>query len=92
MTNPPNPFGFPRRMTAMFADAELEAKEGLYEIGTVATVRVRLSRTRDMESTVRIPITVTHHAGATRGVDYYASDIPSQLIFLARSGQSSPSA
>ena len=68
------------RMRVTFADAELEAKEGLYEIGTVATVRVQLSRPRNKESTVVIPITVTRH-GATAGVDY-ANDIPRSITFL----------
>ena len=82
VTDPPNPLGLSRRMRVSFADAELEAKEGQYSNGSVATVRVRLSRRRDMESTVIIPITVTPHDGARPGVDYVASDIPSQLTFL----------
>ena len=82
VTDPPNPLGFSKRMKVTFADAELEAKEGLYDNGRVATVRVQLSRRRDMESTVVIPITVTHHGGAAPGVDYDAGDVPSQLTFL----------
>ena len=42
-------------------------------------MRVRLTRHRDMESTVIIPIHRTLH-GATEGVDY--SDVPDHLIFL----------
>ena len=70
-----------RRMRVTFADAELEAKEGLYEIGTVATVRVQLSRPRNKESTVVIPITVTRH-GTTTATDYAGGDIPSSITFL----------
>ena len=70
-----------RQMRATFADAELEAKEGLYEIGTVATVRVQLSRPRNKESTVVIPITVTRH-GTTSAADYAGADIPSSITFL----------
>ena len=82
VTNPPpNIFQSPRQVSVSFADAELEATEGQYELGTVATVRVRLSRRRDVERTVTIPITVTAH-GAAPGVDYVATDIPSQLTFL----------
>ena len=91
VTNRPNIFQTPRSVWVSFANAELEAKEGQYEIGTVATVRVRLARHRDMERTVTIPITVTPHDGARPGVDYVATDIPSQLTF--QPGQtSSPSA
>ena len=43
VTDPPNPLGFSKRMRVSFADAELEAKEGQYSNGCVATVRVRLS-------------------------------------------------
>ena len=70
-----------RRMRVTFADAELEAKEGLYEIGTVATVRVQLSRPRNKESTVTIPITVTRHGTAT-AADYAGAGIPSSITFL----------
>ncbi len=70
-----------RRMRVTFADAELEAKEGLYEIGTVATVRVQLSRPRNKESTVVIPITVTRH-GTTTAADYAGAGIPSSITFL----------
>ena len=70
-----------RQMRVTFADAELEAKEGLYEIGTVATVRVQLSRPRNKESTVVIPITVTRH-GTTTAADYAGADIPSSITFL----------
>ena len=70
-----------RRMKLTFADAELEAKEGLYEIGTVATVQVQLSRPRNKESTVVIPITVTRHGTAT-AADYAGADIPSSITFL----------
>ena len=70
-----------QRMRVTFADAELEAKEGLYEIGTVATVRVQLSRPRNKESTVTIPITVTRH-GTTTAADYAGADIPSSSTFL----------
>ena len=70
-----------RQMKVTFADAELEAKEGLYEIGTVATVRVQLSRPRNKESTVVIPITVTRH-GTTTAADYAGADIPSSITFL----------
>ena len=69
------------QMRVTFADAELEAKEGLYEIGTVATVRVQLSRPRNKESTVVIPITVTPH-GTTTAADYAGADIPSSITFL----------
>ena len=81
VTNPPNRFGFPRRLRVTFADAELEAKEGLYEIGTVATVRVRLTRHREMERTITIPINVTQH-GTTTATDYAGTDIPSSITFL----------
>ena len=67
------------RLRVTFADAELEAKEGLYDSGSVATVRVQLSRPRNKESTVIIPILRNPH-GATAGVDY--SDVPDHLIFL----------
>ena len=70
------------QMRVTFADAELEAKEGLYEIGTVATVRVQLSRPRNKESRLVIPITVNHHGGAAPGVDYDAGDVPSSITFL----------
>ena len=56
-------------------------KEGLYETGSVATVRVQLSRRRDMESTVTIPITVTRH-GTTTAADYAGAGIPSSITFL----------
>ena len=79
VTDPPNPLGFSKRMEVTFADAELEAKEGLYEIGSVATVRVQLSRRRDMESQVIIPIFRSLH-GATDGVDF--AGVPDNLIFL----------
>ncbi len=82
VTDPPNPLGFSKRMRVSFADAELDANEGEYSNGTTATVRIQLSRRRDMESTVVIPITVTHHDGAAPGVDYDAGDIPSRLTFL----------
>ena len=80
VTDPPNPLGLSKRMRVTFADAELEAKEGQYSNGTTATVRVQLSRRRDMESTVVIPITVTHHGGAAPGVDYAGADVPSSSI------------
>ena len=67
-------------MRVSFADAELEAKEGQYSNGCVATVRVRLDRRRDMESTVIIPIYRTLHGGATDGVDFAA--VPDHLVFL----------
>ena len=70
-----------RQMRVTFAEAELEAKEGLYEIGTVATVRVQLSRPRNKESTVVIPITMTRH-GTTTTADYAGADIPSSITFL----------
>ena len=70
-----------RRMRVTFADAELAAKEGLYEIGTVATVRVQLSRPRNKESTVVIPITVTRH-GSTTAADYAGAGIPGSITFL----------
>ena len=79
VTDPPNPLGFSKRMEVTFADAELEAKEGLYETGSVATVRVQLSRRRDMESQVIIPIFRSLH-GATDGVDF--AGVPDHLIFL----------
>ena len=80
VTDPPNPLGFSKRMRVSFADAELEAKEGQYSNGCVATVRVRLNRRRDMESTVIIPIVRNLHGGATDGVDFAA--VPDHLIFL----------
>ena len=80
VTDPPNPLGLSKRMRVSFADAELEAKEGQYSNGCVATVRVRLNRRRDMESTVIIPIYRTLHGGATDGVDFAA--VPDHLIFL----------
>ncbi len=80
VTDPPNPLGFSKRMRVSFADAELEAKEGQYSNGCVATVRVRLDRRRDMESTVIIPIVRNLHGGATDGVDFAA--VPDHLIFL----------
>ena len=70
-----------RRMRVTFAEAELEASEGQYEIGTVATVRVQLSRPRNKESAVTIPITVTRH-GTTTPADYAGADIPSSITFL----------
>ena len=79
VTDPPNPLGLSKRMRVTFADAELEAKEGLYETGSVATVRVQLSRYRNMESQVIIPIYRSLH-GATDGVDFAA--VPDHLIFL----------
>ena len=79
VTDPPNPLGFSKRMRVSFADEELEAKEGQYSNGCVATVRVRLDRRRDMESTVIIPIVRNLH-GATDGVDFAA--VPDHLIFL----------
>ncbi len=79
VTDPPNPLGFSKRMRVSFADAELEAKEGQYSNGCVATVRVQLSRRRDMESTVIIPIVRNLH-GATDGVDF--AGVPDHLIFL----------
>ena len=81
VTDPPNPLGLSRRMKVTFADAELEASEGQYEIGTVATVRVQLSRPRNKESTVNIPITVTRHGTAT-AADYAGAGIPSSITFL----------
>ena len=81
VTDPPNPLGLSRRMKVTFAYAELEAKEGLYEIGSVATVRVQLSRPRNKESTVVIPITVTRH-GTTTAADYAGAGIPSSITFL----------
>ena len=66
VTDPPNPLGFSKRMRVSFADAELEAREGQYSNGSVATVRVQLSRRRDMESTVIIPILRNLHGGARR--------------------------
>ena len=80
VTDPPNPLGFSKRMRVSFADAELEAKEGQYSNGCVATVRVRLNRRRDMESTVIIPIVRNLHGGATDGVDFAA--VPDYLTFL----------
>ena len=80
VTDPPNPLGFSKRMRVSFADAELEAKEGQYSNGCVATVRVRLDRRRDMESTVIIPIVRNLHGGATDGVDFAA--VPDYLTFL----------
>ena len=80
VTDPPNPLGFSKRMRVSFADAELEAKEGQYSNGTTATVRVQLSRRRDMESQVIIPIFRNLHGGATDGVDFAA--VPDHLIFL----------
>ena len=80
VTDPPNPLGFSKRMRVSFADEELEAKEGQYSNGCVATVRVRLDRRRDMESTVIIPIVRNLHGGATDGVDFAA--VPDHLIFL----------
>ena len=80
VTDPPNPLGFSKRMRVSFADAELEAKEGQYSNGCVATVRVRLDRRRDMESTVIIPIVRNLHGGATDGVDFAA--VPDHLTFL----------
>ena len=79
VTDPPNPLGFSKRMRVTFADAELEAREGQYSNGTTATVRVRLSRRRDMESQVIIPIFRSLH-GATDGVDF--AGVPDHLIFL----------
>ena len=81
VTDPPNPLGLSKRMRVTFADAELEAKEGQYSNGTTATVRVQLSRRRDMESTVVIPITVTRH-GTTTAADYAGAGIPSSITFL----------
>ena len=80
VTDPPNPLGFSKRMRVSFADAELDANEGQYSNGTTATVRVRLNRRRDMESTVIIPILRNLHGGATDGVDFAA--VPDHLIFL----------
>ena len=80
VTDPPNPLGFSKRMRVSFADPELEAREGQYSNGSVATVRVRLNRRRDMESTVIIPIVRNLHGGATDGVDFAA--VPDHLIFL----------
>ena len=79
VTDPPNPLGLSKRMRVTFADAELEAREGQYSNGTTATVRVRLSRRRDMESQVIIPIFRSLH-GATDGVDF--AGVPDHLIFL----------
>ena len=79
VTDPPNPLGFSRRMRGTFADAELEAKEGLYETGSVATVRIRLNRYRNRETQVIIPIFRSLH-GATDGVDF--AGVPDHLIFL----------
>ena len=45
-------------------------------------MRVQLSRPRNKESTVVIPITVNHHGGAAPGVDYDAGDVPSSITFL----------
>ncbi len=64
------------RVWASFLDAELEASGGNFENGRVTTVRVRLSRNRDIARTVTIPITVTPHGGATPGVDYVVTDTP----------------
>ena len=80
VTDPPNPLGFSKRMRVSFADVELDANEGQYSSGCVATVRVRLDRRRDMESTVIIPILRNLHGGATDGVDFAA--VPDHLIFL----------
>ena len=80
VTDPPNPLGFSKRMRVSFADPELEAREGQYSNGSVATVRVRLNRRRDMESQVIIPIFRNLHGGATDGVDFAA--VPDHLIFL----------
>ena len=81
VTNRPNTFLTSRRLWVNFADTELEATEGDLEYGRVATVRVWLGRHRDLEREVTIPITVTPHGGATPGVDYLTTDIPSQLTF-----------
>ena len=79
VTDPPNPLGFSKRMRVSFADEELDAKEGQYSNGCVATVRVRLDRRRDMESRVIIPIVRNLHGGATDGVDFAA--VPDYLVF-----------
>ena len=79
VTDPPNPLGLSRRMRGTFADAELEAKEGLYETGSVATVRIRLNRYSNRETQVIIPILRNLH-GATDGVDF--AGVPDHLIFL----------
>ena len=79
VTDPPNPLGLSRRMRGTFADAELEAKEGLYETGSVATVRIRLNRYSNRETQVIIPILRSLH-GATDGVDF--AGVPDHLIFL----------
>ena len=79
VTDPPNPLGLSKRMRVTFADAELDANEGQYSNGTTATVRVQLSRRRDMESQVIIPILRSLH-GATDGVDF--AGVPDHLIFL----------
>ena len=80
VSNPPNR-QVPRMVWASFLDAELEASEGNFENGRLTTVRVRLSRHRDIARTVTIPITLTPHGGATPGVDYVVTDILSQLTF-----------
>ena len=95
VTDPPNPLGLSRRMKVTFADAELEAKEGLYEIGTVATVRVQLSRRRNKESTVihphhRDPAWDHNSSGLRRGRHTQQHHLParSDRVFLpGESGQ-----
>ncbi len=82
VTNRPNKFEIPRRLWVSFADAELEASEGDFEYGKVATVRVRLARHRAMEREVDIPISVEWMGGATRAdtIPTYTS-IPSSITF-----------
>ena len=76
------PTANPRRLWVSFADAELEASEGDFEYGKVATVRVVLARLRDMEREVEIPINVEWMGGATRAdtISTYTS-IPSTITF-----------
>ena len=70
-----------RRLWVSFADAELEASEGDFEYGKVATVRVRLGRHRDMEREVEIPINVEWMGGATRADTSTYTSIPSTITF-----------
>ena len=94
VTDPPNPLGLSRRMRVTFADAELEAKEGLYEIGTVATVRVQMSRPRNKEHGSyphhRDPAWGHNSSGLRRGRHTQQHHLParSDRVFLPReSGQ-----
>ena len=75
------PTANPRRLWVSFADAELEASEGDFEYGKVATVRVVLARLRDMEREVEIPINVEWMGGATRADTSTYTSIPSTITF-----------